>query len=278
MRIDLHTHSSVSDGTDPPETLVRKAKAAGLDVVALTDHDTFAGLPEAEAAGHEAGVVVVPGMEMSTTLDGRSVHLLAYGMDVTDAPLLAELERILEGRDGRLPAVLALLAGLGMELTEDDVRAQAGSAPALGRPHIADALVAKGFVADRTEAFDRFLHDGGPAHVERYACDLERGIALVRGAGGVPVIAHPWGRGSRGVLTADVLGSLVRDHGLAGFEVDHHDHGPEARETLRTLARDLDCLGTGSSDHHGLGKVDHELGSNLTTPQMYARLRELLGR
>lgn len=278
MIIDLHTHSSVSDGTDDPATLVAKARAAGVEVLALTDHDTFDGLAAAYAAGRRLGVEVVPGMEMSTALGGRSVHLLAYGDLADDPALAAELARVRDGRGDRLPRVLAKLAALGMELSEADVMAQVGAAPSIGRPHIADALVAKGYVADRTEAFDRFLADGGPAHVERYATPLEAGISLVRAAGGVPVIAHPWGRGSRDILTPDVLAGLVTDQGLAGFEVDHQDHGPAARAELRALADRLGCLGTGSSDHHGLGKTDHELGCNTTSPATYARLRTRLGR
>lgn len=277
-RIDLHTHSSTSDGTDDPATLVAKARAAGLDVVALTDHDTYDGIPAALAAGEQHGVEVVPGMEMSTKHHGRSVHLLVYGDLSGDAAVTAELERVRGGRDDRLPLVLEKLAALGMHVTEAEVMAQVGDAPSIGRPHIADALVAKGYVADRTEAFDRFLADGGPAHVERYATELVDAIRLVRGAGGVPVIAHPWGRGSREVLTVDVLAALVADEGLAGFEVDHQDHGPAERTELRALAERLGCLGTGSSDHHGLGKTDHELGCNTTSPQTYARLRQLMGR
>lgn len=279
MRIDLHTHSCVSDGTDTPRELVLKAKAAGLDVMALADHDTFDGLPEALATGTEVGVQVVPAMEMSTKFQGCSVHLLAYGMDVADPALNAELERIRGGRGDRLPKVLALLAECGVPVTEAEVMAQVGDSPSIGRPHIADALIAAGHVVDRKEAFDRFLHDGGPAHVERYACQLTDAIALIRGAGGVAVIAHPWGRGSVAVLTEEVLAELVRDHGLAGFEVDHQDHGlpgSHTRARLRRLAADLGCLGTGSSDHHGLGKTNHELGCNTTDPAVYAKLRRMI--
>lgn len=277
MRIDLHTHSSVSDGTDDPATLVAKAYAAGLDVVALTDHDTYAGLPAALAAGERHGIEVVPGMEMSTRHRGRSVHLLVYGDLSGDEAVTAELARIRGGRGDRLRPVLDKLAALGMDISESEVMAQVGQSPSIGRPHIADALVAKGFVADRTEAFDRFLADGGPAHVERYATELVDAITLVRAAGGVPVIAHPWGRGSAAVLAPDVLTGLVAGQGLAGFEVDHQDHDATQRAELRALADRLGCLGTGSSDYHGLGKSDHELGCNTTTPQTYARLRALMG-
>ncbi len=196
--IDLHTHSAVSDGTDTPAELVANAAAAGLSVVALTDHDTFDGLAEAMAAGERIGVEVVPGLELSCTLEHQSVHLLAYGADAADADLAAEMALVRDGRTGRLRPVLAKLAELGVPVSEEEVLAFVGSSPSVGRPHIADALVAAGHVKDRKEAFDRFLADGGPAHVGRYAIDIGRGIDLVHGAGGVAVIAHPGGGAASG--------------------------------------------------------------------------------
>jgi len=277
MRIDLHTHSSISDGTDSPRELVIKAKQAGLDVVALTDHDTFDGLDEAVAEGQWSGVTVVRGMELSCSRHGNSVHLLAYGVDPESAALAAELERVRGGRMGRLAPVLERLAELGVPVTEQQVLAEMGDSPSMGRPHIADAMVKAGHVRDRTEAFDRFLADGGPAHVPRYAIEIHRGIDLVHQAGGVAVIAHPWGRGREHVLPEDLLRQLAVDHALDGIEVDHHDHGSDTRARLRRLADDLDLLATGSSDYHGTGKVDHDLGSNTTDPAVYhalvARLR-----
>ena len=195
MRIDLHTHSAVSDGTDSPAELVAKAKAAGLDVVALTDHDTFDGLDAAVAGGRAHGIEVVRGVELSTRRAGQSVHLLGYGADEAHPGLDAEMERVRAGRSMRLAPVLDRLAALGVPLTEEQVRVHVGDSPSIGRPHIADALVAAGYVADRKEAFDRFLADGGPAHVPRYAIELGRGIDLIHAAGGVAIIAHPWGRG-----------------------------------------------------------------------------------
>lgn len=273
MRIDLHTHSNVSDGTDTPAELVVAAAEAGLDVVALTDHDTFDGLDRAVAAGHEHGVEVVRGMELSCSRQGQSVHLLAYGVDPEAAALAEEMVRVREGRSGRLRPVLDLLAGLGVPITEEAVLAQVGSSPSVGRPHIADALVAAGWVADRTEAFDRFLADGGPAHVGRYAIDVEHGIDLVHAAGGVAVIAHPWGRGRAELLPAAYLTELVEEHGLDGVEVDHQDHDADARAALRALVERLGVLGTGSSDYHGTGKTDHDLGVNTTRPEVYDELR-----
>jgi len=274
MRIDLHTHSNVSDGTDTPAELVVAAHEAGLDVVALTDHDTFDGLDRAVAAGLTYGVEVVRGMELSCSRQGQSVHLLAYGADPEAAALAQEMVRVREGRSGRLRPVLDLLAGLGVPVTEAEVLAQVGSSPSVGRPHIADALVAAGWVADRTEAFDRFLADGGPAHVGRYAIEIAHGIDLVHAAGGVAVIAHPWGRGRAALLPVDFLTELVEQHGLDGIEVDHQDHDAEARTELRALADRLGVLGTGSSDYHGTGKTDHGLGVNTTSPEVYDELRK----
>ena len=274
MRIDLHTHSNVSDGTDTPAELVVAAHEAGLDVVALTDHDTFDGLDRAVAAGLTYGVEVVRGMELSCSRQGQSVHLLAYGADPEAAALAQEMVRVREGRSGRLRPVLDLLAGLGVPVTEAEVLAQVGSSPSVGRPHIADALVAAGWVADRTEAFDRFLADGGPAHVGRYAIEIAHGIDLVHAAGGVAVIAHPWGRGRAALLPVDFLTELVEQHGLDGIEVDHQDHDAEARTELRALADRLGVLGTGSSDYHGTGKNDHGLGVNTTSPEVYDELRK----
>jgi predicted metal-dependent phosphoesterase TrpH len=276
--IDLHTHSAVSDGTDTPAELVASAAAAGLSVVALTDHDTFDGLAEAMAAGERIGVEVVPGLELSCTLEHQSVHLLAYGADAADADLAAEMALVRDGRTGRLRPVLARLAELGVPVSEEEVLAFVGSSPSVGRPHIADALVAAGHVKDRKEAFDRFLADGGPAHVGRYAIDIGRGIDLVHGAGGVAVIAHPWGRGRERLLPPEVLAELVAGHGLDGIEVDHQDHDAAARAGLRQLAERLGVLATGSSDYHGTGKVDHDLGVNTTDPETYAGLCGLMAQ
>jgi predicted metal-dependent phosphoesterase TrpH len=277
MRIDLHTHSSVSDGTDTPAELVRKARAVGLDVVALTDHDTFDGLDEAAAEGDRLGIPVVRGMELSCSRRGDSVHVLAYGADPASPGLAAEMARVRDGRLGRLAGVLAKLAELGVSVSEADVMAQVGDSPSVGRPHIADALIKAGHVRDRQEAFDRFLADGGPAHVHRYTIEVDRGIDLVHEAGGLAVIAHPWGRGREYVLPSSVLEELVRDHGLDGIEVDHQDHDSETRQRLRTLADDLGLLATGASDYHGMGKLDHELGCNTTDPAVFKELQRRLG-
>jgi 3',5'-nucleoside bisphosphate phosphatase len=277
MRIDLHTHSSVSDGTDAPGELVRKALAAGLDVVALTDHDTFDGFDEAAAEGERLGLGVVRGMELSCSRQGSSVHVLAYGADPASPELAAEMARVRDGRLGRLAGVVRKLAELGVPVSEAEVMAQVGNSPSVGRPHIADALIEAGHVRDRQEAFDRFLADGGPAHVHRYTIEVDRGIDLVHEAGGLAVIAHPWGRGRERLLPASVLQGMVRDHELDGLEVDHQDHDSDIRRRLRALAENLGLLATGSSDYHGTGKLDHDLGCNTTDPTVFTEMQRRLG-
>lgn len=276
MRIDLHTHSLISDGTDTPAELVRKAQGVGLDVVALTDHDTFDGLDEAVAEGERLGIGVLRGMELSCSRRGSSVHVLAYGADPASPGLGAEMAKVREGRLGRLTGVLAKLAALGVPVSEAEVMAQVGNSPSVGRPHIADALIKAGHVHDRQEAFDRFLADGGPAHVHRYTIEVERGIDLVHEAGGVAVIAHPWGRGRERLLPASAIQALARDHGLDGIEVDHQDHDADIRRRLHTLADSLGLLATGSSDYHGTGKLDHDLGCNTTDPDVFDEIQRRL--
>ena len=274
MRIDLHTHSRASDGTDTPAELVQAAVRAGLDVLAITDHDTADGWDEAAVAAAEAGLTLVPGMEISTRHRGRGVHLLAYLPDPTYPPLAAELRKVLNGRASRVPTMVARLNELGIDIGADDVRRASAGAVASGRPHIADALVTLGVVRDRTEAFDRYLGWGRPAHVDRYAAPLEDVIRAVAGAGGVSVIAHPWGRSGLGRPDESTLAEL-RAAGLAGVEVDHQDHDAAARDRLRAMARNLGLVATGSSDYHGAGKTDHDLGCNATDPAELERLLAL---
>lgn len=271
MTIDLHTHSRVSDGTASPADLMRAAAAAGLHVVALTDHDTTAGWTEASVAAEEAGVALVRGIEISTRFRGAGVHLLAYLPDAADPALQAELSLIVDGRESRVPAMLARLRELGIPATEEALAGVSGGNTVTGRPHIADLLVSLGVVADRDEAFAGYLTDGGPAYVDRYATDLVDMIALVCGARGVAVVAHPWGRGSAGVLDEAAFG-VLKEAGLAGIEVDHLDHDAHARDGLRRVADRLDLIVTGASDHHGLGKVGHDLGCETTAPAQYQRI------
>lgn len=275
MRIDLHTHSLASDGTQTPRELVVAAAGAGLDVVAITDHDTAAGWAEAADAAVETGIELVRGMELSTQHHHRGVHLLAYLPDPTHPGLQAELARVVGGRDSRGPAMIEALNRAGLAITAADVLASNPGTLVSGRPHVADALVRSGQVGSRDEAFERWLNPGRPGYVGRYATDTTTMIGLVAAAGGVSVIAHPWGRGHRAGLPRREL-ELLREAGLGGIEVDHQDHlrPDDVRAELRAIARDLDLVATGSSDHHGTGKLDHELGCHTTPVEQYARLLE----
>lgn len=271
VRIDLHTHSNRSDGTDSPTELIENAKAVGLDVVALTDHDCTEGWVEAAEAASRVGIELVKGIEISCRLGGKSVHLLGYDFDPDNGPLVEELKRVINGRNSRLPATLERLRALGIDIDAEDVGRWSGNAAATGRPHVADALVELGVVDTRDEAFDRFLMPGKPAYVDRYAADLYETIDLVAAAGGVTVIAHPWARGSDRVLTASTFPTL-KEAGLTGIEVDHNDHDAETRAKLRQFARELDFVQTGSSDYHGTGKINFDLGSNTTSQEQFERL------
>ncbi|MGZ4486250.1 MAG: PHP domain-containing protein [Nocardioidaceae bacterium] len=278
MRIDLHSHSDRSDGTDTPAALVRRAQERSIDVLGLTDHDTTEGWQEAAEQAVRSGVTLVRGIEVSCRFAGYGVHLLAYLPDPTYPPLVAELTRILDGRSARLPATIDRLRGLGIEIDAGEVERLAGDAAALGRPHVADVLVAKGVVANRSEAFERFLGPQGPAYVNRHAADLVAMIGTVAAAGGVSVVAHPWARRhNHDALDAAGLARL-RHAGLAGVEVEHEDHDEATRTTLRGIAAKLDLVVTGSSDHHGAGKIGHELGCNTTDPGQYERLLDLAAK
>jgi predicted metal-dependent phosphoesterase TrpH len=267
VRIDLHVHSSASDGTDPPAEVIQRAATAGLDVVALTDHDTVAGLAEARAA-LPPGLALVPGMELSCLLNGRSLHMLAYLFDPEDPALSAETALIRDDRIHRARAMVDRLAGLGAPVTWEQVTGIAGDA-VVGRPHIARALAEAGVVATPADAFtSEWIGDAGRAHVGRYAPDPARAIALVRAAGGVPVLAHPR---SPGYEISDEVIARLAAVGLAGVEVFHPDHDHSERKRLTALARSLDLTMTGGSDDHG-SFSGSGLGSETTPPEEYERL------
>lgn len=271
MRIDLHAHSVASDGTDTPEGVMAAAASAGLDVVALTDHDTTAGWAAAEAVVGRHGVALVRGAELSCRAEDVSVHLLAYLHDPDDAALLAEAGLVRESREGRAREMVRRLA-VDYPLTWEDVMAQTGPDATVGRPHIADALVARGVLADRSAAFVSILTNASPYYVQHYATPLVRAIGLVLAAGGVPVIAHP-GAATRGRVLSDAAIRAAADAGLAGLEVHHRDNPPEQVVRLAALAAELGLLATGSSDYHGLGKPNL-LGERTTRADVLAAIEE----
>ncbi|MEV6351509.1 PHP domain-containing protein [Streptomyces hydrogenans] len=269
MRIDLHSHSTASDGTDTPAELVRNAAAAGLDVVALTDHDTTRGHAEAIAAAPE-GLTVVPGAELSCRLDGIGLHMLAYLFDPEEPALLAERELVRDDRVPRARAMVEKLQLLGVPVTWEQVARIAGDG-SVGRPHVAEALVELGVVPDVSGAFTtEWIADGGRAHVEKHELEPADAIRLVKAAGGVTVFAHP-AAVKRGQVVPESALAALAEAGLDGIEVDHMDHDEPTRARLRGLARELGLLVTGSSDYHGSRKTCR-LGEYTTDPEIYGEI------
>ena len=269
MRIDLHTHSIVSDGTGTPAQVMHEAAAAGLDVVALTDHDSVAGWDEAAAAAAEAGLTFVPGIEVSCRHHGISIHLLSYWHRRDDREVVAMLEHTRGGRVNRAREMVDRLA-VDFPIGWDDVLEFAADGATVGRPHIADALVAKGVVPDRSGAFEKILVPGSKYYVPYFAPEVTKAVRTMRAAGGVTVFAHP-GADARGrIVTTSVIESMAKA-GLVGLEIDHRDHDEAQVVRLTRIADRLQLVRTGSSDYHGTGKPNR-LGENLTTPEAYQAL------
>ncbi|MEQ4565898.1 PHP domain-containing protein [Paenarthrobacter sp. CAP02] len=273
MRIDLHAHSNVSDGTETPAGVIVSAVSAGLDAVALTDHDSTDGWDQAAATAVELGIAFVPGMEISCrTEQGISVHLLSYLHDPSHPGLLEEITKSKDARLTRAEHMVTLLSE-DYPLTWDDVIHHVAPGATVGRPHIADALVAAGVVADRTEAFTSILTSHSRYFVQHYAPNPAVAVELVRAAGGVPVFAHPVAS-SRGRIVGERTYREMIDAGLLGVEVDHRDNPEDGRRFLRELAARHGLLMTGSSDYHGTGKPNL-LGENTTPADVLARIEDL---
>ncbi|AJC56133.1 PHP domain-containing protein [Streptomyces sp. 769] len=269
MRIDLHTHSTASDGTDTPAELVRNAAAAGLDVVALTDHDTVGGHAAARAALPE-GLTLVTGAELSCRLDGVSLHMLAYLFDPDEPELARERELVRDDRVPRARAMVGKLRELGVPVTWEQVARIAGDG-AVGRPHIATALVELGVVGSVSDAFtSEWLANDGRAYVEKHELDPFDAIRLVKAAGGVTVFAHPLAVKRGSCVPQSAIAELAAA-GLDGIEVDHMDHDDATRARLRGFAADLGLLTTGSSDYHGSRKTCR-LGDYTTDPEVYGEI------
>lgn len=267
MQIDLHTHSNVSDGTESPAEVMTAAARAGLDVVALTDHDTVGGWGEAAEAVPEVDIGLVRGIEISCRRDGGSIHLLGYLTTPDDPDLMLELDRARESRLTRMDRIVERLVADDIPITMEQVRAHVAEGATLGRPHLADALVTAGVVDDRTEAFNRFLHNDSPYYVSHYAPDPVRAVEVVIAAGGVAVIAHPYTVRQHRAVSPELIADMAAA-GMLGIEVDHRDHDDAARRELRGLAADLGLVITGSSDYHGTGKPNL-IGENRTDPEAF---------
>jgi predicted metal-dependent phosphoesterase TrpH len=268
--IDIHTHTTCSDGTDSPRELVNKAIVQGLEVLGITDHDTTAGWAEAIET-LRGSLQLALGSEISClTNDGVSVHMLGLLFD----PEHEEMQRVLEEtRDGRLPRMRKMIEKMraeGMDISIEDVEQAMPTGATMGRPHLADALVAKKIVKSRDEAFVDLLHNESRFYVSHAAPTPVEAIALIRRAGGVAVIAHPFASHRGQILKPEDFSELVAA-GLNGIEVDHRDQNPDERAMLRTIAYELDLVITGSSDYHGTGKLN-SLAENHTHREQWEKL------
>jgi len=256
--IDLHTHSTFSDGTYTPEALVEEAARVGLSALALTDHDTAGGLPRFLRAAERKKVRCVPGLEISTTFDNKAMHILGYMIRHDDPALNARLAWLREGRTVRNREILQRLEALGYKLTEEDVARSAGE-DVVGRPHVARALVKHGFAKNEEEAFERFLIRGRPAYARRRHYSPEESIEIIRAAGGVAVLAHPYALRMATPALRKLLARL-QEAGLGGLEVYYPLHPLPLQLELLELAKELGLVATGGSDFHGALKPDIQLG------------------
>jgi predicted metal-dependent phosphoesterase TrpH len=270
LKIDLHTHTSYSDGTDTPAELINKALAAGISIIGLTDHDSISGWQEATNA-LRVGISLVPGAEISCqTSDGISVHILGLLFDSNNSELMDTLEKTRENRHGRMEKIIARINEAGIDITMNDVLEQLSDGATLGRPHLADALVKKGIVASRDEAFTQMLHNNSKYYVSHYSPTPEAAIKLIKAAGGVSVIAHPMASHRGRTISQETFGSIIQA-GLDGIEVDHRDHAPDEKLQLIQLASESNLVMTGASDYHGNGKLN-TLGEYTTSPEQWEKL------
>ena len=270
LKIDLHTHTSYSDGTDTPAELINKALAAGISIIGLTDHDSTSGWQEATNA-LRVGISLVPGAEISCqTSDGISVHILGLLFDSNNSELMDTLEKTRENRHGRMEKIIARINEAGIDITMNDVLEQLSDGATLGRPHLADALVKKGIVASRDEAFTQMLHNNSKYYVSHYSPTPEAAIKLIKAAGGVSVIAHPMASHRGRTISQETFGSII-EAGLDGIEVDHRDHSPDEKLQLIQLASESNLVMTGASDYHGNGKLN-TLGEYTTSPEQWEKL------
>ncbi|MEK7761086.1 MAG: PHP domain-containing protein, partial [Nitrospirota bacterium] len=257
-RIDLHLHTTHSDGSQTPAEVIRLAHEAGVSALAITDHDITTGLPEAIAAGQELGIEIIPGIEISSRHGESELHVLGYFIKWQDAKLNACLMTLRESRHRRNPKIIELLQAAGIDITYDEVRAVAGS-DSVGRPHIARVLMDKNVVTTAKEAFDRFLAEGKAAYVPRDLPAPVDAIRWIKDAGGLAVLAHPtWVKTTEGTLTD--LARQLKEQGLDGVEVHYSTHTPRQTRTYLSLAKQLGLLVTGGSDFHGMTKPDVEVG------------------
>ncbi len=279
-RLDLHLHTTHSDGSCTPTEVVNLAHQAGVTALAITDHDIVTGIAEAMTAGQPYGIEIIPGVEISSSTGNSELHILGYFLDWQDSDLLARLTTLRDSRHRRNPLIIERLQTLGIEITYDEVRTLAET-ESIGRPHIARVLMNKGVVTSAKEAFDRFLAEGKPAHVPRELPTPSEAIQLIKAAGGIAVLAHPtWVRTTDQPLR-DLLQRLRTD-GLDGVEVYYSTHNPRQTREYLSLAQQLGLLVTGGSDFHGLTKPDIDVGIGKGTlhipTSLLPKMKEAAGR
>ena len=258
MPVDLHLHSTASDGGDEPAELVAAAARAGLTTIAVTDHDNLDGIAEARQAADEHDIELIPGSELSVEWPHGSMHMLVYFLEPGTGPLQDRLTELQEGRRQRNHKVVATLNDLGVDVTYDEISEEA-KGKGIGRPHIAAVMVRKGHVETIQEAFDRYLATGQPAYMERVRLDYAEAISLARASGAVPVAAHPHTIG----VSAEDYGTAFRtlaEAGIMGIEAYYGEYPPEMRQHLADLARELGLIATGGSDYHGRFKPGVAIG------------------
>ncbi|PAD31386.1 PHP domain-containing protein [Paenibacillus sp. 7523-1] len=279
-RCDLHTHSQASDGMQSPAENVRLAKQKGLSAVAITDHDTVAGVAEAQQTGQECGIEVVAGVEISTRAGGKDIHVLGYYMNIKDELFLERLHGLRDAREERNHRIIAKLQELGLDISWEEVIEGLGRPlepdESIGRPHMADVLVSKGYAVDMRDAFDRYLAEGKPGFVTVPRVAPEDACQWIREAGGAAVIAHPGLYGDD-----ELVRRIIEQFRPDGIEVFHSDHGPEEEHRYAALAREFDLIVTGGSDYHGVrqGVVFHgDLGSKTVALDVLEQLRTAANR
>ena len=274
--IDLHTHTNKSDGTDSPHELVNKAISRGIKVLGITDHDTSAGWVEAaEAVRGEISLAL--GSEISClTEDGISVHMLGLLFDGDHNEMQMMLEETRDGRLARMPKMIEKMRAAGIDISMADVEAARPIGATLGRPHLADALVNKGVIKSRDEAFQGMLNNDSIFYVSHASPTPIQAVRMIRSAGGVAVIAHPFASLRGQILNASNFQELATA-GLQGIEVDHRDQNSDERAMLRVIAKDLGLVVTGASDYHGNGKLN-SLGEYQTSPEQWEKLESLADR
>jgi 3',5'-nucleoside bisphosphate phosphatase len=267
--IDLHMHSTCSDGTYSPSELVQRARSAGVTRMALTDHDTVAGLSEARAEAERQGIAFIGGLEISAELQPGTMHILGYGFDEASPDLLDKLEYVQRARRERNPKIVEKLRGLGFELTMEEVAAKAGGT-VVGRPHFAQVMVEKGYAKDTQEVFDKYLAKGKPAYLDKVRLSPEESVAAVRAAGGVAVLAHPLQLRAKDDTELDAMVQSLACAGLQGMECYYRNHTEEDTRKFLALAKKYGLFATGGSDFHGTNRPHISLGTgegNLRVPQ-----------